>query len=171
MDKETPALGVSKVVDYSNYTVFKIDCECSDARHAHLIEVEFEPDVKMVTVSISTESSTDYWTEYLTQHNDNLKSNFMYYLRWNIAYAFNEGVRRLKIAKDALIYGIIKRESHVLLSEKRLVNYIGVLEQALEKIREQNKPNVDNSSSDSSPTTVLMEESSGVGITEIDKTA
>lgn len=136
MKAETPALGISKLRSYdSNAMVYKIDCECCDPNHYHIVEVEADKEVNEVIVHIYTETTTDYWTEYVEQ-SSKTDNDYLYHLRWNIAYAINESVRRIKIATRAIFRGCIQREATLILNKQQALNYARAVEKSVQDLEE-----------------------------------
>ena len=131
MKAETPATGIMKKADYGDAIQYEIECECGSKDHYHSVWIE--ADAAEVSVNISAEATTDYWTEYV-QQSSRTKNDFLYHTRWNLAYIVNETVRRAKLIWSVLTKGYVKYHSNIILNQQQAVNYAEAIKKAVRDV-------------------------------------
>ena len=52
MKAETPAMGIHKQVDYDDFKLYYVGCDCADESHSHSVCVDKDPDIGFPTVSV-----------------------------------------------------------------------------------------------------------------------
>ena len=130
MKAERPAEGISKKADYSDAVWYEVDCECGSPNHYHSIWIEKDPETKLVTVEITTEVATDFWTQPVPERVDNLDSPFVNWVWQTVAYTVNETVRRARLIIRILFKGYAKYESTIIMTKQQAYNYSKALENA-----------------------------------------
>jgi len=103
MITETPAKGILKINDWGHSKMYRAVCECGDDTHNHVLDIEADDHV--ITVSIHTNTKTDFWSRD----------------RW--AHIFK-----------LLFTGYVSRESSLLLSKQAALNYASVLQSAISDV-------------------------------------
>ena len=131
MKAEQPAEGISKKAEYGDACWYEVPCECGDTDHYHSIWIERDDEPKLVTVYISTEATTDFWTQTVPERVNNLESPFVNWIWQTMAYAVNETVRRARLIGRILFKGYAKYESTVILSKQQAYNYAKALEKSV----------------------------------------
>ena len=134
MKAETPAQGISKKQAFDDAVWYEVHCECGDPDHYHSIWVESDNDPKLITVYISTESTTDFWTQTVPEHIEKIDSPFVSWVWQTISYAINETVRRARLITRILFKGYAKYESTVILTKQQAYNYSKALENAVKDL-------------------------------------
>ena len=137
MKAENPAEGISKKASYSDAVWYEVDCECGSHDHYHSIWVESDNDPKLITVYISTESTTDFWTQTVPERVEKINLPVISWAWQTVAYIINETVRRAKLVVRVLFKGQIKYESTVLLTKQQAYNYAKALENAVKELDSQ----------------------------------
>jgi len=130
MKSERPAQGISKKASYTDAVWYEVECECGSLDHYHSIWIERDDETKLITVEITTEATTDFWTQTVPEWIEKINSPF---INWNwqtVAYAFNETVRRARLITRILFKGYAKYESTVILTKQQAYNYSKALENA-----------------------------------------
>ena len=131
MKAEKPAQGISKKAEFDEAVWYEVDCECGSNNHYHSFWVERDPETKLVTVEITTEATTDFWTQTVPERVNNLESPFVSWIWQTVAYTVNETVRRAKLITGILVKGHITYDSTVLLTKQQAYNYAKALERAV----------------------------------------
>jgi hypothetical protein len=134
MKAENPAEGISKKASYSDAVWYEVDCECGSPNHYHSIWIEKDPETKLVTVEITTEATTDFWTQNVPERVNNLDSPFLNWIWQTAAYTLNETVRRAKLVTRILFKGYAKYESTVILTRQQAYNYSKAIEKAAKEL-------------------------------------
>ena len=134
MKAERPAEGISKKASYSDAVWYEVDCECGSHDHYHSIWIEKDPETKLVTVEITTEVATDFWTQPVPERVDNLDSPFVNWVWQTVAYTVNETVRRARLIIRILFKGYAKYESTVILTRQQAYNYAKALEKSVKDL-------------------------------------
>ena len=134
MKAERPAEGISKKASYSDAVWYEVDCECGSHDHYHSIWIEKDPETKLVTVEITTEATTDFWTQAVPERVNNLNSPFLNWIWQTAAYTVNETVRRAKLVTRILFKGYAKYESTVILTRQQAYNYSKAIEKAVKEL-------------------------------------
>ena len=130
MKAETPAQGISKKQAFDDAVWYEVPCECGDPDHYHSIWVESDNNPKLITVYISTESTTDFWTQTVPEHIEKIDSPFVSWVWQTVSYTINETVRRARLITRILFKGYAKYESTVILTKQQAYNYSKALENA-----------------------------------------
>ena len=134
MKAEQPAEGICKKAEYEDAVWYEVDCECGSPDHYHSIWIEKDPETKLVTVEITTEATTDFWTQTVPERVNNLESPFVNWIWQTVAYTVNETVRRAKLVARVLFKGYAKYESTVILSKQQAYNYTKALERSVKDL-------------------------------------
>ena len=134
MKAEQPAQGISKKASYSDAVWYEVDCECGSNDHYHSIWIERDAETKLVTVEITTEATTDFWTQTVPEWIEKIDSPFVNWIWQTMAYAFNETVRRARLIGRVLFKGYVKYESTVIMTKQQAYNYSKALENAVKEL-------------------------------------
>jgi len=134
MKAEQPAQGISKKAEFHEAVWYEVDCECGSHNHYHSLWVERDPETKLVTVEITTEATTDFWTQRVPERVNNLESPFVNWIWQTVAYTVNETVRRAKLITGILFKGHITYDSTVLLTKQQAYNYAKALERSVKDL-------------------------------------
>jgi len=134
MKAEQPAEGICKKAEYEDAVWYEVDCECGSPDHYHSIWIEKDPETKLVTVEITTEATTDFWTQTVPERVNNLESPFVNWIWQTVAYTVNETVRRAKLVARVLFKGYAKYESTVILTKQQAYNYAKALENSVKNL-------------------------------------
>jgi hypothetical protein len=134
MKAEQPAQGISKKASYSDAVWYEVDCECGSPNHYHSVWIEQDAETKLVTVEITTEATTDFWTQTVPEWIEKVDAPFVNWVWQTVAYAFNETVRRAKLAARVLFRGYAKYDSTVLLTKQQAYNYAKALERSVKDL-------------------------------------
>lgn len=133
MKAEQPAQGISKKAEFDDAVWYEVNCECGSHNHYHSLWVDRDLDTKLITVSITTESSTDFWTQTVRE-DAKIHNVALHWIWWRVGYAVNETVRRAKIIVRVLFKGYIKYDSTVLLTKQQAYNYAKALENSVKEL-------------------------------------
>lgn len=133
MKSETPATGIMKKAEYSDAVWYEVECECGSKDHYHSIWVEADPDTKSVSVSIATESKTDWWSTTVDQ-NPRVDNEMVYWIWSWAAHILNETVRRSRLILNILFRGYVKYDSYVILNRQQALNYADTLHKAVKEV-------------------------------------
>ena len=130
MKAEQPAEGISKKAEYGDAFWYEVPCECGDPDHYHSIWVESDNEPKLITVYISTEATTDFWTQTVPDHIEKTDLPFVSWIWQTVSYTINETVRRTRLFTRILFKGYTKYESTVIMTKQQAYNYSKALENA-----------------------------------------
>lgn len=128
MKAEKPAQGISKKHTSDNSVWYEVDCECGSPHHYHSIWIERDSETKLITVEITTESTTDFWSQTVPERVEKINLPFLNWIWQTISYTINEAVRRTQLITRILLKGHITYESIVLLTKQQAYNYAKALE-------------------------------------------
>jgi len=134
MKAETPAQGISKKQAFDDAVWYEVDCECGSPHHYHSVWIEQDPETKLVSVEITTESTTDFWTQTVPERIEKIDFPFVSWVWQTISYAINETVRRARLITRILFKGYAKYESTVILTKQQAYNYSKALENAVKDL-------------------------------------
>lgn len=134
MKAEKPAQGISKKQAFEDAVWYEVDCECGDPNHYHSIWIERDSETQLITVYISTESTTDFWTQTVPERVGKINLPVVSWAWQNAAYIINETVRRAKLVARVLFKGYAKYESTVILTKQQAYNYSKALENAVKEL-------------------------------------
>jgi len=134
MKAERPAQGISKKASYTDTVWYEVDCECGSPDHYHSIWIEQDPETKLITVYISTEATTDFWTQTVPEHVEKINLPFISWAWHTVTYTVNETVRRTRLITRILFRGYTKYESTVILTKQQAYNYSKALETAVKEL-------------------------------------
>jgi len=134
MKAEKPAQGISKKAEFDDAVWYEVDCECGSADHYHSIWIERDAETKLVTVEITTEATTDFWTQTVPERVEKINLPVISWIWQTVAYTVNETVRRAKLITGILFKGYITYDSTVLLTKQQAYNYAKALENAVKEI-------------------------------------
>lgn len=133
MNAQKPAEGILTHRSYGDAMRFKVACECGCGHSDH--DVWVEADAGTVTVEISTEQFTDYWSETVNPRYD-INNDFLQETDWFVKRLFNGLVRRLSLTKDIWFSGRVKYEAAIIMSEQQALNYSAALASAVESSKQ-----------------------------------
>jgi len=134
MKAEQPAEGISKKAEYEDAVWYEVDCECGSPDHYHSIWIERDTKTKLVTVEITTEVTTDFWTQTVPEWIEKIDSPFINWTWQTMAYAFNETIRRARLIGRVLFKGYAKYESTVMMTKQQAYNYSKAIEKAAKEL-------------------------------------
>jgi len=134
MKAERPAQGISQKASYSDAVWYEVDCECGSADHYHSIWIERDAETKLVTVEITTEATTDFWTQTVPERVEKINLPFMRWTWHTVTYTVNETVRRTKLITRILFRGYVKYEPTVIMTKQQAYNYSKALENAVKDL-------------------------------------
>jgi hypothetical protein len=103
MTAETPAQGILRVNDWGSSKMYQAVCHCGDLDHNHTIDIE--ADDSDVSVTIYTNTKTNFWSKD----------------RWSHIFKL-------------LFTGYISGESTIILSKQAALNYANVLQSAIRDV-------------------------------------
>jgi hypothetical protein len=106
---ETPARGILKVNEWGSSKLYKVVCECGSHDCTHTIDIEAED--TGVTVTIYTQTRTNFWSMSRWKH------------IWTL-----------------LVKGHVDFETNIHLSEQSALNYSETLKQAMQDVKNFKKP-------------------------------
>jgi hypothetical protein len=104
MKPQTPADGILKINDWGESVWYYISCDCTEPSHSHTVEIE--ADDHSVTVHISTQVTTRFWSRNRWRE------------IWNI-----------------LTKGYSEYESTIILKEQQAINYANSLTKAVNDVK------------------------------------
>jgi len=133
MKSETPAEGILKKKDYGDAVWYEVECDCGSKDHYHSIWIEADRETKQISVDITTEVSTDFWSTTVDQ-NPRVDNEALYWVWSWAAYILNETVRRSRLIWNILFRGYVKYESSIFLSRQQALNYANTLNKAIKKV-------------------------------------
>ena len=137
MKAEKPAQGISKKAEFDDAVWYEVDCECGSPDHYHSIWIERDDEPKLITVYISTEATTDFWTQTVPERVEKINLPVVSWAWQTVAYAFNETVRRARLIGRVLFKGYVKYESTIIMTKQQAYNYSKALENAVKELEKK----------------------------------
>jgi hypothetical protein len=134
MKAEKPAQGISKKAEFDDAVWYEVDCVCGSPHHYHSVWIERDSETQLITVDITTEVTTDFWTQTVPERVGKINLPVVSWAWQTVAYAVNETVRRAKIIARVLFKGYIKYDSTVMLTKQQAYNYAKALENAVKEL-------------------------------------
>jgi len=137
MKAERPAEGISKKKAWDDAVWYEVDCECGSPDHYHSIWIERDSETNLVTVEITTEATTDFWSQTVPERVEKIRLPFVSWVWQTAAYAINETLRRARLMTRILFRGYAKYESTVILTKQQAFNYSKALENAVKELEKK----------------------------------
>lgn len=126
---QPPAEGILKMSGYPNWKQYSVPCTCGCEKSVNLVfEIE-EPTDEIITCHISSELTTNYWTEPF---------RVTYQEHWfvqGLKTFLNEIIIRAKLVAQVLFHGKITAHSYILLSEQQAFNMSEIMKTAITDLR------------------------------------
>lgn len=132
MKAQKPAEGILLHKDWGFSKTYHVQCDCTDADHAHTVDVE--ADEYGVTVKIYSTETTDFWSEKIKSRYD-IDNSFLQELEWRWKHFFNSLVRRLTLTKDIWFKGVVEYHASLIMSEQQALNYAEALRSAVNDVK------------------------------------
>jgi hypothetical protein len=110
MKPQKPAEGISQLHSWSDFHMFKLDCDCTDPDHSAAILVELDSDTKFITLSFFVKASLPSW-----------RSSFS----------------RVRTALSVLFGGNFEKEHHLILNQQVSANLLAALDTSIKHMESQ----------------------------------
>ena len=125
-EPQTPAQGVMITNDFEDVIFYRVACNCGSEDHDITLEIEYEEDLKAVTVRMYQETTTAYWARPI-------KVDMLHWSRPLVDVA-NAVINRFTLLYSVIIKGVIKREAYLILNKQEAVNLAGSITTGIEYV-------------------------------------
>lgn len=122
MKAETPASNIMETGSYSDARSYRVQCSCQSYDHAH--DIWIEQDDGLVTTTIYTQTTTDYWTALVPEH-------------WFCGGLINGLARRLRLTWQVWTRGMVEYQASLIMDPQTAINYSQALAQAVDHIKQE----------------------------------
>ena len=136
MKPQQPAEGIMLTKDFGDTRMYNVACDCGSPEHQHSVNVTAEE--IGVTVEISVECTTDFWSTAVANRYD-IDNNMLQRLDWYWKGIWNSIIRKVQLTYSIWVHEKVKYEAYIILTEQQALNYAEVLKSASKDVAEYRK--------------------------------
>jgi hypothetical protein len=135
---QIPAEGIWTMGPSKGSRTLRVSCNCGDSEHNMWIDIEAEPGVDSVDVSVYTKQTTDYWSESWKNRYD-INNGILQELYWRANHLYNSIATRLRLTWEVWMEGQVTYQATTCMNRQQALNLSAALADAVRDVKEETK--------------------------------